>query len=72
MFFFSPPFSFFFITPYPFFHFFDEKWLVVLIITEQIAGASFPNGGDRQSVFGARRWLRRMSGWERRGEDDLD
>lgn len=45
-FFFSPHLS----RPIPFFHFFDEKWLAHLIITEWIVEASFTNGGDRQSV----------------------
>lgn len=34
MVYFSPPFLFFLSRPIPFFSFFDEKWLAILIITE--------------------------------------
>lgn len=46
MFFFFPLFSFFplYHAPSFSFHFFDDKWLALLIITEKIAAASFTNG----------------------------
>lgn len=63
VFFFSFFFLFFLSSPIPFFHIFDEKWLALLIITEQIVEASFTNGGDRQSVSGACCWLQCVLKW---------